>query len=366
MAGPRGAMPLGSFTPTKISAARICAALGWLCLALWPQPMGAQGYASLAEAARHGPSPRLYLYAQAITGPQGDVAEIDRAKTQHGLYHSGPAPKLLARALHFAPQLYFDPNINGGTPGHTVMIAGLPFTLDAAARAVSGGMLGGQLGSAARFSLAHGRVLEGQVQLSYARHMASDLAVSAARAQLCGAQYLGHAAWLDLCAARSQTRRALGKNGATTLSAALAQQYRTARGAAEFSVKVERQHYENYDKLHLNLSLTTARARLGTLALQAEFGAPVAGHHSRLFGASAALTRPIAGQSRSIFASFAREGGADFFGTARADQLLSLGITSPIGPRASVTVSITDRHSTLPSYSQQTFGLAFSFRPKVF
>ena len=363
---------MGNFMPIKTSLAKswathICAALVLLWLVVQPCSARANGYANLAEAALHGPSPRLYLYALAIAGPQGSLAEIDRAKAQQGLYHSGPRPQLLHRAVHFAPQLYFDPNINGGTPGRSVMIAGLPFALEARAQAVSGMMLGGHLGAQARASLAHGRIIEGQVQLSYARQLGGELAASNASAQLCGAQYLGNAAWLDLCAARSHARRALGRQTATTLSAALSQHSRTARGAAEFGAKIERQQHAKYDKHILSLSLITARARLGTLALQAEFGAPVAGHHTRLFGASATLTRPIAGQSRSVFASFTREGGADFFGVARSDQLWTLGISSPVGlapsgARAFVTASITDRQSTMPNYTQQSLGLTITLR----
>ena len=131
-------------------------------------------------------------------------------------------------------------------------------------------------------------------------------------------------------------------------------------------MKLRQATTKDYKKLSLDLGLTTARAQWGVLETRAEFGQYVAGEHTRLFGATVALTRPILGAQTTLFASYAREGGAVFFGDPRRDQVVSLGLSRPINDVFGLNLSLTDRHSTLANYDGVTLGLDFTFQGLTF
>lgn len=331
-----------------------------ICLACSALPLQAQPYDYHWQAAMQAASARLRLFALMAQRPDGAgdaVAELQRGQ---GFAHQ--APQILSSGLRLDPILRYDSNINGGTPGETILIVGLPFTIAPEQRAVSGIIWGAEIGASLRFSISPKTVVEAKASASSA-HGAS---VKTATASLCLGQFLGRTDWLDLCLQRDTADRALSHNDQTTASIALSHQFATAFALSEAQVKLRQTVAQDYQKLSLDLGLTTARAQWGLLETRAEFGQYIAGEHTRLFGATLSLTRPIWGANTVVYASYAREGGADFFGHPRKDEVISLGLSRPINDLFGLNLSVQDRRSTLANYDGVTLGLNFTFRGLTF
>jgi hypothetical protein len=261
--------------------------------------------------------------------------------------------------IRISPVLRYDSNINGGTPGETILIMGIPFTIAPQSRAKKGLVLGGSASGNLRLSISPTTVIDANISAS--RAQGQGLTVKTTAASMCLGQFMGGANWLDLCIQRDLADRALSQNDQTTASLGLTQQFASAFALSEAKLNLRKSRNDDYDKLWLDLGLTTARAQWGLLRTEAEFGQYVAGEHSRLFGATLSLSRPIFGETTTLFASYAREGGADFFGAARRDQVVSLGMSRPITKLLGLNLSLQDRRSTLANYDGVTFGVDFTF-----
>jgi hypothetical protein len=125
-----------------------------VCLALCAMPVQAQPYAHHWQAAMEAPSPRLRLFALMAERPQGAGQAVAALQKGQGFAHlAGQGPQIVASGVSLGPVLRYDNNINGGTPGDTILIGGLPFTISPDARAISGMVFGAEAGGSLRLSL---------------------------------------------------------------------------------------------------------------------------------------------------------------------------------------------------------------------
>lgn len=331
-----------------------------LLLCLWASGARAQDIAFSPAM-----PPRLALFVLAYDNLTHTHNAIDRAKRAQGL-GGGAYPYPIDRTINFTPLLYFDANINGGTPGDTVMIGGLPLVLAQDARAVQGMMAGGQISLRAAAALGHGRVVSVQGDAAAAQQIGSFLRSARAHLQLCGAQYLGAARWFDICAAQNISARALVQTRSQTASAALAQQFKTQRGYGQLGLSLRRQIFTGYALDSAAFTLTLADEHRGLIQIQTEVGAPAAGQMSRMYGASASVTQPIWGAQTTVFAQFTRDGGGEFFGQARQDTAVTLGMTRPFGRGQSVTLTAARTLSNISNFTDTALGLAYNFAPRRF
>ncbi len=336
----------------------------WL-FCLCAAPVTAQPYDSHWQAAMQSNAARLKLFALMAQRPDGAADRVAALQRGQGFGHiAGKGPQIISSGLRLAPVLRYDSNINGGTPGETILIAGLPFSIPPESRARAGLIFGASLGGAARLSVSPTAVLDANLSASLAKGQGSSVQTTAA--SLCFGQFLGGTNWLDLCLQRNIAERALSQSDQTTASIGLTQQFASDFALSEAEFKLRQSVTEDYQKLSLDLGLTTARAQWGALETRVEFGQHIAGQHTRLFGASLSLMRPILGADTLFYASYAREGGAGFFGTARKDQVVSLGLSRQITSIVGLNLSLQDRQSTLANYDGVTLGIDFTFRDLTF
>jgi hypothetical protein len=315
-------------------------------------------------AAQYGPSARLALYALALDNHPNTHGATAKAKVDAGLFHPlGSPAQLVAQAFRIYPIVFYDHNINGGIYGQTVMLGGLPFDIAPKARAVSGIMAGAQANFLARYSLSYGRVIEARASAAAAQQLGGDLALRRAQAQLCAAQYLGHAHWLDICMAQNAVLRALAQTRSRSISAALSRQFAAHGALGELGFLLRRSDFGSHSAASAQLWLHLARRDM--LSFQFEFGQARAGHHSRLFAASAAVTRPILGKKTTLSAQYARDGGGDFFGQTRLDENLALGLARPLRG-GEITLSLGHRQSSLPQFTGPQLGLNLTFDLRAF
>lgn len=326
-------------------------------------PLRAQDWQTALSAS----SPRLQLFALMMARPDGAAELVANLQKSQGFAHQrGAGVQYVHHALTFAPYLSYDNNINGGTPGQTILIGGLPFQIAPASQAKQGLLAGLTSSADLRLSLSPHTVISANQSFLLARAVDYDLSVAAVQTDLCLGQFLGAADWLDLCIGQSKTERALFRSATPYISLGLTKQFASPLGFHEASGKLQRRLTADYRQLNLEMGLTTARATLGVLETRFDFGQHIVGQHTRLFGASVALRRPLLEQNTTFFASYAKEGGARFFGDPRDDEVYGLGISRPILGGLAVTLSLRNRKSTLANYDGVTFGVDFNFSKVTF
>lgn len=323
-----------------------------------PFALRAEGYDSAFAAAVDSGRPRLALYALSFHNLPRDAAAIDALKSRYGL---GPRPAR-DRGAGLSPLLYSDANINGGTPGSVVVLGGLPFVIDPASRAVPGMVAGGRISAYARASPARGVVFDLGASAFAARALQRDDLgrrhdVAGHQATACAGAYLGRAQWLDICASAAQTRRSMAQSDLHSYALAYARQFPTYSGFAEARGAIKAQVTGGKTRPSLELGFAHASAALGTLSARAEWFEAVEGQHGPRFAADLAVTRQIAGKTTTLFAAFAREGGAQLFGVDREDTLRTIGLSRPLPWGGALILRWDDRRSTLPNYTQQSLAV---------
>ncbi len=335
---------------------------GWIVCALFAAGAArAQAYSSDLDAVLASPSPRLKLYAVMQLRPAGgeDLAEgLQRLLALRPQNRGGA--QVISAGVSVSPELEYDANINAGTPGDALTIAGLVFSITPDSRAKAGFVAGAGAAGQLRLSLGLGRVVEFSASAGAARALDFDLTRSHYSLGLCGAQYLGGADWLDICATRRGGARALALSREDALSLGFARQFSAKRGFGEATLRLTRTDFGTFAKNALEFGLTRAAAQMGVVDGKIELGQRVDGQHTRLIGATVSLTRPMFGAQSTVFVTAAQEGGANFFGTDRRDQVMGVGISRPLGQRLRVTLSATRRTSTLDNYTGTTLGLNFT------
>lgn len=335
-----------------------------ICLLLLSAP---QGQAQDWQTAMLSSSARLRLFALMTARPEGANDVVGQLQKAQGFHHlSGAGPQYIQHDISLAPYLAFDNNINGGTPGQTILIQGLLFDILPASQAKQGFVGGVSGGASLRLSLSPKTVLVADQGVILARALDHDLSLAGFQTDLCLGQYLGRADWLDLCFGHNQSQRALSQSVTQSISLGLSQQFMTPFAFHEVSGKLRRDMTSDYAKLTLEMGMISALPNWGLAETRIEMSAPIEGQHTRIFGASFALTRPIMGQNTTLSVSFAREGGANFFGDPRRDDVMGLGLARPLIPGVDLSLSLRDRKSTLANYQGVTLGLDLRFSKVTF
>ena len=319
------------------------------------------------QTAMTSSSARLRLYALMLARPDGAAEAVGQLQRSQGFGHrAGAGPQHLTHGLSLTPYLAFDNNINGGTPGQTIMIGPALFTISPASQAKQGFVAGLSGTANLRLSLSPFTVIEANYTKVLARALEYDLSVMAAQANLCLGQFLGGTDWMDLCVSHSQSQRASFQSDKTQISIGLTKQFTTRAGLHEAEAQLRQEVARDYTKLNLEMGLITAKSSLGLLDMRADIGQHIKGQHTRLFGGSIALSRPVWGKTTTVFASYAKEGGGAFFGDPRVDEVFSLGLSRPLYQGLAATMTLRDRKSTLANYDGVTLGLDFNFSKVTF
>lgn len=316
-------------------------------------------YGSNWQAAMVAQSPRFQLFALMQAHPDGAGPAVAELQKGQGFAHQDGG-QVLQSGLSLEPVLRFDNNINGGTPGKTIIIGGLPFDIAPDARARAGLTAGVLARGSLRFSLSPKTVVSANIAATAARGAGFNL--SAQAATLCLGQYLGGADWLDLCYGANADNRALGRSSDHFVSLGLTHQFATDFALFQADAKLRQTSTQSHDKLALDMGLMAAHGPWGLIQARFDLGQWVTGQHSRLFGASLSLTRPGLGQDTTLTAAYAREGGSQFFGMARKDETFSIALNRAIGPHLGLGFVLRDRQSTLANYDGPSLGFDVTWR----
>lgn len=327
---------------------------------LMPSIAAAQAYRSDLDAAVSAGSPRMKLFALMQARPQGGEELARGLQNSMGLLQERGA-SVISSHLFLSPVLEYDSNINGGTPGETIKIGNFLFTINPDSRAKSGLVAGVAPFAQMRIAMGGASYVNLSAQASAARALDYDLTRRSFAVDLCGAKYLGHADWLDICTGRRGGDRAMASGRENYVSLGYARQFIGRGGYFDASAKL--QHVDNgtYGKTSLDFGSAHASGKVGLIEWRTELGQKIKGQHTRLAGATVSLTRPILGAQTTIFFSGAHEGGANFFGTPRWDDAFNLGLARNFGARTNITLSVQNRRSTLENYTGTTLDFNLRF-----
>lgn len=320
-------------------------------IATTPLSLAAQTPATNWQAALDSGAPRLMLFALQVEKPAGADAFVARLQYGQAMQQAKAAPPvMLSYRADLRPIVAYDGNINAGLPGDTIYLGGYPFTIAAEDRAKAGMVFGAEASLTARFAIAPGNTLDLTAYGAQSHSFDYGLDILNAGVSACGAQYWGHTTWTELCLGDSFSQRDNAPERERFASIGISKVFASRLGFHEARASLQTSRRAQYDKASLNLHLITARAGLGALNLRLDFGERVNRYNTRLFGATVALTRPIAGVHITVFAGYAREGGGALLATPREDDIFSLGFNRKIAKHAEVTLRLSQHQSTIPAY----------------
>lgn len=306
-------------------------------------------------------SPRLTLFALQRAQPEGAGDFVASLQYNQALQlPRGAPPALLSYRADLRPIIGYDGNINAGIPGDTFYIGDTPFTINADDRAKAGMVFGLETSLTARLALGPGRTLDLSAYAAQSHSFDHDMDVLNAATSACGAQFLGHARWLELCIGNRFTQRDDRPETERIAALSATKIFASGVGLHEARVTVQQSWHDDYQQPSLALQLITARKGLGALSLRMDASARVQGQNTRLFGASAALTRPMAGAVTTLFLGYGYDAGDSVLGQIRRDNIVSLGISRAVTRHAEATLRLSQRDSTLAAYDELSIDLDLS------
>jgi hypothetical protein len=314
-------------------------------------------------AALSSGSPRLALYSLVTRRPPGALQTVHALANGQGLTFpaSGGTPRRIGGGVSAFPVLGFDRNINGGIPSDTIIIIGLPFTINPDAQAKAGVVAGAGLGANISYAVARGTVLTASAQASRVWSPEHHLGRSDASASLCAGRFIEGWTFIDLCGGALYQTRDLSATNERSLSLRVSKLYSLGASDQELGLRLTRADRRTYRKATYDLDWRGAFDGVGTVSLRLGFGEEEIGFQSLRDQAEIGLTRPVLGKPTTLTAGVVRENGSSLFGIPREDRTVTLALRRPLSDRISARIGLTRTRSTISAFDDQGVTLDFDF-----
>jgi len=284
---------------------------------------------------------------------------------------AGIAAPLLAQedppALKLAPVVAYDPNMNGGMPGTSFVLGGLPFTLPPDSVAQPGVLIGAGLSLAGRTDVSANFGLEYSANLHSLHNPASDLRVRSAGASVCGLSFLSDSTLGSVCAATSREEKALSRSSTTSFTVSADHRLpidpsgTTLPGwDASLAGLIGRDKVDGgwRNKAGGSLGIYGPEGRSLTLGLT--LFTPVKNALSDRYSLEVALTAPDQFPA-GLSLSFLRAEGGNVFGLSREDSTARLGVDVQLGQRILASLGYSRKDSSVDFFDDAgTLDIRFS------
>lgn len=303
-------------------------------------------------------SPRLLFYTLVETRPPGTDRTLAVLMQGLGFLHKqGQGPQPAWNFTSVQPVLRYEPNINGGLPGDQIEIGSLIFQIDEDSQAVSGPVVGAELGKSIGWSVGTGQTLSvsGTVELVYSPDY--KITQTNANLQTCLRSYLEQWRFLDICGGAIYEQEDLGEANTQYLSANYAKAFSSGAGTHLANIFVLQEFQDRYEKASLSLGLESYLNDFGVVTGRVAWGQKIEGENTLLYGAYVNYGRPVLGVGTNIGLSWEREGGDVLFGSDRSDDVITLDLTAQISPTLSATLSIENRQSSIDLFDGTAISL---------
>jgi hypothetical protein len=314
-------------------------------------------------AALSSGSPRLALYSLVTRRPPGALQTVHALANGQGLTFpaSGGPPRRIGGGVSAFPVLGFDRNINGGIPSDTIIIIGLPFTINPDAQANAGVVAGAGLGGSIAFAVARGTVLTATAEASRAWSPEHHLGRSDASASVCASRFIEGWTFIDLCGGALYQARDLSATNERSLSLRVSRLYSLGTSDQELGLRLTRADRRTYRKASYDIDWRGAFDGVGTVSLRLGFGEEEFGFQSLRDQAEIGLTRPVLGRPTTVSAGMVRENGSSLFGIPREDRTVTLTVRRPLTDRVSARIGLTRTRSTISAFDDQGVTLDLDF-----
>lgn len=305
---------------------------------------------------------RLAVYSIMRERPSGAKGYVLSFMKRDGLLHKeGEGAQRISRYFAVTPLVEHDDNVNGGIPGERVRLAGIDFIVNEDDRAKEGFLLGGQVSAGTDYSVAKGQVLSFGASAAYQYSFEHDIGKSFLGANACLRSHVEEWAWIDSCAgARLLEQGSEVQEG--YLSFAGTRMFSSSVADHAFELKAEQTFREEYDKLTVGGTLTSAVPDVGAVRSSLRFGEKVEGEHTSLVSGSVALTRPVNGYLTTAEISHRYTAGSMFFGEDREDHTTRVSLSVDVTKRLSVSLGYEVTDSTADLYDDDSLSLGVDFR----
>lgn len=325
-----------------------------------PLPAAAEPVLPGWAAAQISGSERLALYALNRARPDGSAGTLAALAQRQGVGHRGP-PRLLSFGPSAWPVLRYDANFNGGIPGREMVIGGLPFTVAARDRAMSGIVLGAGARIGGRLAYADGSTLDFGAEVQAEALVGKGAHRQSAGVNLCAQQRLAGFSWFDLCLGQLHQDRSYDSDRRIRYLSAGPTVLLTAGGIdQQVGLRLSRNLTDDFAQTGAGLDWFGAVPNLGAVQIGMDAARLVPGENTRLRGIDMALTRPLAGRVVRVGLGASETGGSTVFGAPRRDRRLTASLAGPLTPTLATEMRLTRTNSTISVYDDTEFGISFS------
>ncbi len=256
-------------------------------------------------------------------------------------------------ALKIAPVVSYDPNMNGGMPGSSFVLGGLPFTLPPGNVAQQGVLIGAGLFLTGQTDVSANFGLEYSTQAQSLHNLASDLRVRSAGVSVCGLTFLSETTLGSICAATSREEKALSRS--STASFTFSADHRLPIDPAGTKLPgwdaslVGLMGRDKIDggwrnKAGGSVGIYGPEGRSLTLGLT--LFTPVKNALSDRYSLELALKTPDTFPA-GLSLSFVRAEGGNFFGLSREDSSARLGVDVKLGRRMLASLGYSRKNSSI-------------------
>lgn len=270
---------------------------------------------------------------------------------------AGVAPPLMAQdappTLRLAPVVAYDPNMNGGMPGSSIVLGGLEFTLPPESVAQSGLLVGAGLSLAGRADVSANFGLDYSANVQSLHNLAADLQVRSAGASVCGLTFLSDSTLGSLCATTSREEKALSVSSTTSFT--LSADHRRPIDPTGETVPgwdtslaglIGRDKVDGGWRSKAGGSLGIYGPEGRSLILGVTLFTPVRNALSDRYSLELALTAPDHFPA-GLSLSFVRAEGGNVFGLSREDSTARLGLDVQLGRRVMASIGLSRKDSSV-------------------
>ncbi len=265
--------------------------------------------------------------------------------------------------LSLTPQLYSDPNMNGGYTGTGFTLYGFQFIVDPAFRAKQGTVLGAKLSSEAFVKTGPGRTLRFSSDFSLGK--TSEHTLKDANAALCSLNEIVNRLYFDTCFQKWLIDRTLGDSTSTTQSVQLSKIFLTGDGIASVALKASKDTNANTSVRSIQITARTLSKSgvLGELYLASDiensgqFGYETIGMslQSELFGATTSLSFETTRSTDGLF-----------YGTLRSAEAAKVTVSRKIANDLTLEIGYQRTDASIELFSSENMTFSLSMRPILF
>lgn len=259
------------------------------------------------------------------------------------------------------PEFYYSTNINGGNPDKKLRLGDLEFVGDQNLVAQKGILLGLNANLVARKTYGAGRYVDGSFSLSYARSPEHNLSIKSANIQACSQNHFKSQFYLDFCASKNETRKAISSDSTKSVKVSLSNlDFGRGNNFQEKKVSLLGLDKNNYFQKQLQVSLDTIHSGNLATSFRWKAGQRLSNQHVMRNGIGISTTRNMYGRNFQFIVEVENWSGQKFFGVDRVDQIRNISVSTSIDSLTKISIGLSKQISNIDYYDSTSPSLSLT------